>query len=170
MLGKARPLNSVRLSQEGKLISMYRDDKDDRTFTLEHMKKFADGVVPKDWEIDTNPDFCVDLIYKGDGISTSKESTAHILARRKFGDKYAITNVGDKKGDVLKGENTLSFSLLGTQSDEHCRQEDIPHISVINATDYSLVMAEILNKERGPLEVKVEDLFLKIEDYLLNRR
>lgn len=161
VLSRARPLNSVRLSQAGEKIILIRDNKDRRDFTLEDMKRLAREIVPADWEIDPNPDFCVDLIYRGDGTSTSKESTANILAKRRFSvDDFVITNVGDKKGDVLEGKNTTSFTLVGTAADEYCRQHGIPHISVISAVDYSLILAEILNEEPGLQDVKIEDLFV----------
>lgn len=163
ILGRVRPLTSVRLSWEGKQISLTRDNLvDDRTFKLEDMEDFVEAVVPKGWEIDPNPDFNVDLIYRGDGFSSSKEEAANLLAKRKFGtDKYLIVNVGDKEGDVLEGGNTIFFPLIGTKADKYCKSHEIPHVSVINAVDYSLVLAEILNEEPSVLDLEIEDVLLR---------
>ena len=168
VLGRAKPLTSVRLFRQGEKICLTRDNEDKSDFTLEKMKRFARQIVPDDWEVDPNPDFCVDLIYRGDGIVTSKECTANIFANRIFatGD-FVITNVGDKKGDVLIGQNTISFTLMGTAADQYCRENGIPHVSVVNAVDYSLVMAEILNEEGlRPQDMEIEDLFTEIRSIL----
>ena len=159
ILGRERPFNSVRLSEEDGTISIRIDDKDNRDFSLEDMKRFVTGIVSQDWEIDPSSDFCVDFVYRGDNVFTSKEEAANIFARRKSGtERYVITNVADMVRDVFEGENTIFFPLRGTQAEKHCMDHGIPHVSVINAVDYSLIMAAILNEEVPSWELEIEDI------------
>ena len=135
------------------------------------MEKLGNEInreLEEKWELDPNPDYCIDFIYKGDGFKTSKENTAHLLARKLFGEEYIITNVGDKKGDVLKSKNTIFFPLVGTQAEKYCEENEIPHVSVVNAVDYSLILAELINENRKRRKEDLNIIELKIEkgDYM----
>lgn len=149
VLGKAKPLNSVSLFwKDGKINLRRSGPRDNANLSIRDIENFVRSVVPEDWQIDLNPDFCADISYTGDGIENSKENAANILAKRKFkSDKFVITNVGDKKADILKGKNTISFPMFGTEAYKFCTENRIPHVPVISAVDYSLILAEILNKE-----------------------
>lgn len=149
ILRNVHTLQSVKLSKEGDKISMKRDNKDRHEFELKDMEIFAREVIPSDWKVDPNADFCVDVIYNADGFAPNKETTANILAKKKFGNEdFIITNTGDKKGDAVKGKNAMFFPQIGTPAEEYCIKENIPHIPVISSVDYSLIMAELLNEKR----------------------
>lgn len=149
ILRNVHTLQSVRLFKEGSKISMKRDNKDRHEFELKDMEVFAREVIPEEWKVDSNADFCVDVMYNADGITPNKENAANILAERKFGTKdFIITNTGDKKGDVVKGKNAIFFPQIGTPAEEYCVKENIPHVPVISSVDYSLVLAEVLNEKR----------------------
>lgn len=165
VLRHVHTFQSMRFSKEGNRISMARDDKDRHEFELKDMEVFAREVIPKDWEVDPNPDFCVDVIYKGDGVVSNKENAAHILSKKNFGgEKTIITNIGDKKGDVFAKEDTIFFPQTGTQAEEHCIKNNILHVPVISAIDYSLVMAEIANKRYEGRMIEVPQVIpLKIQ-------
>lgn len=164
VLTRIHTLQSVRLSKEGNKICLHKGGTDNRNFSLDDMSAFVKKIIPKGWEFDPNNDFCVDLKYTGDGIKLDKELTANNFAKRKFGtSNYIITNTGDKKGDVLVGKNTIFFPTYGTQAEKYCEDNKIPHVSVINGADYSLIIAEIVNqrqKEVAPLleVIKVENI------------
>lgn len=147
VLRRIYTLQSMRFSEKGNEIRVCRDNKDNKEFDLNDMEEFVKKAVPKGWDIDPNPDYCVDLTYEGDGKKTTKEGTANILAKELFGEDYVITNTGDKKGDVLHGENTLFFPQYGTQAQEYCIDKEISHIPVISSVDYSLILGEILRGE-----------------------
>lgn len=168
VLGRVRPLNSVRLSWEDLRICLRRDNADNHNFTLEDMKSFSQRVAPEDWEVDPNPDFCVDFRYKGDLFSPSKESTANLLAQNTFGvNKYVLTNIGDKKGDVFIGENAIFFAMDGSPAEEYCRKQGIDCVVVQSGIDYSVIMGEMLNQETAPLlDLNIEDVFLSAEAIL----
>lgn len=159
VLRHVHPLQSMRFSKERNKISMMRDDKDRHDFELKDMEIFAKEVIPREWEVDPNTDFCVDVIYKGDGIVSNKENAAHILAKKKFGnEKTIITNIGDKKGDVFTGNDTIFFPQMGTQSEEYCIKNNILHVPVISAIDYSLIIAEIANQKQEKRKIEVTNI------------
>jgi hypothetical protein len=143
ILTKIYPLCSVRLAKNGDKIAIWID-KGDNPFSLEEMASIAKQIAPKGWEIDINQDFCVDFVYEGDKVKLNKEKTANIFAKRVFDEEFILTNVGDKKGDVLLGENTIFFAQYCTEAENYCKENDIPYVPVVNGIDYTLIMAEIL--------------------------
>lgn len=147
VLSRIFPLRSVRLEKRGQKIALWRDNKDNKDFSLEDMVEFCKKAVPKGWEIDPNPDYCVDLVYRADGVELNKERTANEFAKRKFkSDEYIITNVGDKKSDVLVGKNTLFFPQYGTEAQKYCREKKVPSVPVLHGGDYSLIVAEVIRR------------------------
>lgn len=145
VLSQVFPLTSVRFKKRGRKIIFWRDPEDDTEFTINEMVKFSEDVIPKGWEIDPNPDYCIDLVYIEDGIKLNKEFTANEFAKRIFGEEdFIITNVGDKKSDLLEGDNTLFFPVTGTQAEEYCEENEIPCVSVLHGGDYGLVIAYLL--------------------------
>ena len=142
-------LQSVRLKSRGNKIALWRDSKDDasKISDIESMEKFFKEVMPQGWKIDPNKDYCCDLIYVGDDVTLDKEHAANLLAQRAFakGDKgdYVITNIGDKKGDAVNGENAMFFPQIGSPAEQYCADKGIPHVPVIHAGDYSLILAEL---------------------------
>jgi hypothetical protein len=150
VLSKVFTLQSVRLEKVGQKIALWRDNKDNREFSLEDMIEFSKSAVPKGWKVDPNPDYCVDLVFEGDGVKLNKEKTANVFARKKFkSNEYIITNVGDKKADILMGENTLNFPQYGTEARRYCKKNGIPHVPVLHGGDYSLIIAELLQRLYG---------------------
>ena len=150
-------LQSMRFSKKGDKIKIFRDNKDNRKFTLKEMEEFAKEVIPKDWEIDPNQDYCIDVLYKEDGKKPTKEGAANVLAKMKFDEDYVITNTGDKKGDILYRDNSLFFPQYGTSAHEYCERKKIPNVPVISSVDYSLILAGIL-RERKREEEKIPEV------------
>ena len=149
VLSQVYPLNSVRLASEGEEIALWRDNTDREDFTFENMLDFAEKVIPKEWKIDPNNGWCIDIIYRGDETKLNKEYTANKFGERVFGtDDFIITNIGDKKSDLLLGGNTLFFPQYGTEAQRYCEQNDILHIPVLHAGDYSLIIAEARSKTK----------------------
>ena len=152
-------LQSVRLAEEdGNKISIRRDNDDDINFTIDDMVQFSEEAIPDSWEIDPNSDYCVDVISKNKGYRPTKEAAIYELGKLKFGEDANIiyTNIGDKKGDVLTGPNTIFFAQIGSPAEDYCKEENIPYIPVVNAVDYFHIMAKIANKnaiEEIPTEI-----------------
>jgi len=141
VLTRIHTLNSMRLGIKDGKILMWRDTSDNKSFTLEDMKKFAKETLPKEWKADMNKDFCFDIIYE-DGQEMSKESTARLMAEKIFGSKdFILTNIGDKKTDILLGKNTIFFPQYGTEAHRFCKENGIPSVPVLHAGDYSLILA-----------------------------
>jgi hypothetical protein len=149
VLSKDFPLQSVRLDKVGQKIALWRDNKDNRDFSLEDMIEFIKSTVPKGWNINPNADYCVDLVFEGDGVKLNKEKTANVFARKMFEtNEYIITNVGDRKADVLMGKNTLFFPQYGTEAHRYCKKNGIPHVPVLHGGDYSLIITETIRRRR----------------------
>lgn len=146
VLSQVHTLNSVRMKTEGKKIALWRDEEDRKNFSIDQMIKFAEKTIPGGWAFESNHDFCIDISYVADNAKLSKEATANELAKKVFGEGYIMTNIGDKKGDVLVGANSVFFPQIGTSAEEYCNKQNIPHVSVVSALDYSLVLASIFNK------------------------
>ncbi len=138
------PLNSFRLSERGEgKVEVERDLKD-KNITLEYVEEFFKEICGKGWKIELNPDFCCDVIYKGDEKSVSKQKGIKRYVERVAGNEnYLLTIVGDKPGDMLDMPNAFNFPQYGTKAHEHCVENDLPHSPVINAIDYSFILHEI---------------------------
>jgi len=146
VISRIFPFQSVRLKQlrEDK-IALWRDHNDRLNFTFDDMIDFIKSAVPKGWDIDPNPDYCADLIYIRDGKKINKEMAANELAKKKFkSDNYTIIHVGDKKSDVLYGQNTLFFPQRNTDAHKFCQTNRIPHVPVEDAGDYSLLVKKVI--------------------------
>ncbi len=157
-----KTLQSVRFSKKGDNIAIYIDNEDNRNFNLKEMEEFVKEVIPNDWEVDPNQDYCIDVIYRKDGKRPTKEETVNILAKTEFNkNDFIITNIGDKKGDILYKDNGLFFPQYGTSAQDHCEKYEIPHVPVINSVDYSLILAEILREEKKEEERIPEIIPLK---------
>lgn len=141
-------LQSVRLGKEkGSEISIAIDRKDNHNFTLDHMKEFANMIIPDSFEIDENADFCIDVIYRKNGFRPTKENAANKLGKVRFpGKDFIILNTGDKEGDVFRGKNTIFCPQVGSPAHEYCLQNNIEHVAIVNAIDYFLIMAGITNE------------------------
>jgi len=127
------------------LIGLQRD-RDDADIGLSDVHRFIEDSLPEGWRTEPNPDWGVD--YVRTGVSPSKESGANSLAQQYFEDEkdgYLITHVGDKEGDVMDGKNTLFFPQNSTSAHQYCRDNDIAHVPVRDAWDYSLIMADLLH-------------------------
>ncbi len=147
VMRKEYPLQSIRLREENGKLYFKRDDKENKSFTLDDMVNFFEESVPESWKIDVNPDYNADIIYIGDGKSPTKETTANILGNEIFGDEdFAITHIGDKPGDVFKGRNTIFFAQYGTPAHKYCEENNIPHVPIISAVDYLLTITSYLAK------------------------
>ncbi|MCK4808054.1 MAG: SDR family oxidoreductase [Candidatus Aenigmarchaeota archaeon] len=148
ILRHVHTLQSVRFSKEkSSEISIAIDRKDNHNFTLDHMKEFANMIIPDSFEIDENADFCVDIIDRSNGFRPTKENAANELGKIRFpGEDYIITNTGDKEGDVFTGKNTIFCPQIGSPAHEYCIKENIPSVPVVNAIDYFLIMAGITNE------------------------
>ena len=148
ILSRKYTLQPLRFGERGRKIYFWRDKNDREDFDLRDMEKIARKIIPDEWEIDPNNDYCVD--FKRKGIEIDKEYTANLLARSIFQhEDYVITNVGDKPGDMLKGENTINYPQFGTKAYAYCKKEGIPHIPVVHAGDYSMILAEAIRISKG---------------------
>ena len=148
ILSHVYTLQSVRFSKEkGSKISIAIDHKDNHDFTLEHMKEFTEMNIPNRFEIDLNVDYCADIINTSNGSRPTKEIAANELGKVRFpGEKFIKTHTGDKRGDVFTEYNSIFCPQRGSPAHEHCIQENIPHVAVVNAVDYFLTMAGITNE------------------------
>ena len=132
-----------KLKKEGKPVNDVSGYLMQRYLAEAGQELVARKIIPDEWEIDPNNDYCVD--FKRKGIEIDKEYTANLLARSIFQhEDYVITNVGDKPGDMLKGENTINYPQFGTKAYAYCKKEGIPHIPVVHAGDYSMILAEAI--------------------------
>ncbi|MCD6477763.1 MAG: hypothetical protein J7K87_02045 [Candidatus Aenigmarchaeota archaeon] len=148
VLSRKYTLQSVRFEKKGEKLYLWRDKNDKEDFNLKEMEKIARKIIPDEWEIDPNNDYCVD--FKRKSIEIDKEYTANLLAKKIFQEKdYVITNVGDKPGDILRGENTINYPQFGTKAQVYCEKEGIPHIPVVHAGDYSMILAEAIRISKG---------------------
>lgn len=120
-------------------------DRTDADIDLEDAHAFIEDSLPAGWRTEPNPDWGVD--YVSTDVSPSKERGANSLAQQYFdsdADEYLIAHVGDKEGDVMDGDNTLFFPQEGTPAHRYCEENDIEHVPVRDAWDYSLIMADLL--------------------------
>jgi 2-hydroxy-3-keto-5-methylthiopentenyl-1-phosphate phosphatase len=60
-----------------------------------------------------------------------------------------MTYIGDRVIDVFDAENALFFAQIGRPSKNYCEEQDIDHVAVNNATDYCLVIAELIHRNRS---------------------
>ncbi|NOQ55570.1 MAG: hypothetical protein GQ477_02055 [Nanohaloarchaea archaeon] len=147
VLRQVYTLQSVRLAEENEnKISIRRDNDDNINFTIDDMVTFSKEAIPDSWEIEPNSDYCIDVIHKNNGYRPTKETAAYELGKLRFGEQsFIITNIGDKKGDVLTGPNTIFFAQIGSPAENYCIDENLPYIPVVNAIDYFHIMAQITN-------------------------
>lgn len=94
------------------------------------------------FKLEHNSDLSTD--YKRSDIQVSKDRGANYRASLKAEDEdYVILHIGDKPGDMIKGENAIFFDQENMPAQGYTDENNIKSITVDNAAEYSLVIAEL---------------------------
>lgn len=142
------PYTGVRFEEVGDRLGFYRD-RADAAIDIEEAHTFLTGVAAgTPWTLDYNEDWSADHVYSQ--VAFDKEAGANALAQDMFAteqeEDYLITHVGDKAGDVMRGENAFFFPQVGTPAHTYCLEEDVPHVAVVNAADYAAIVERLLDR------------------------
>lgn len=112
---------------------------------LNYFQRLMDGVASgTKFELEHNPDISTD--YQRTDVDISKEHGANYRASMLTNKDYVLLNVGDKPGDVLEGENTIFFDQEGYPSEEYVDEKDMESVTVGDAAEYSLIVAELMER------------------------
>ena len=114
---------------------------------LNYFQRLMDGVASgTKFELEHNPDISTD--YQRTDVDISKEHGANYRASMLTNKDYVLLNVGDKPGDVLEGENTIFFDQEGYPSEEYVDEKDMESVTVEDAAEYSLIVAELMERHQ----------------------
>lgn len=114
---------------------------------LEEFQDFMDDVAEGTcFETDHNPDFSTD--FQRNDISVSKEHGAEYRAEEvtEDGADYVMINMGDKPGDILYGQQTVTVGQKGMPSEQELEEMDMPHATAETAADYALAVGELIQR------------------------
>lgn len=146
------PGAELRFTRYKGKIAFYPCPEADKNFSQKDREEFIDEVVKAtnskingDFRLEHHSDGWTDYMLSG----VSKQKTAEkILEENKFRhkDNALFTYIGDRVNDVFCSENTLFFAQIGRPSKDYCEENNIDHVAVNNATDYCLIISELIHR------------------------
>ena len=147
------PGAELRFTKYKDKIAFYPCPEADSSFGDAERKEFMAAVTERantkidgGFKLDRHSDGWTDYMLS----SVSKQRTTEkIREREKDLDKpeeALITYIGDRTADVFKSDSSLFFAQIGRASKNYCEEENIDHIPVNNATDYCLILAELMHR------------------------
>jgi len=150
------PGAELRFTEYKGKIAFYPCPEADESCGSSERQNFMGSVVEK---VNSQIEDSFELEHHSDGWTDymtsqiSKQSTAEaILGREEDVEdpkKDALmTYIGDRVIDVFDAENALFFAQIGRPSKNYCEEHDIDHVAVNNATDYCLVISELIHRNK----------------------
>ena len=151
------PGAELRFTEYRGKIAFYPCPEADETFGSSERQAFMDSVVEK---VNSQIEDSFELEHHSDGwtdymtSNICKQSTAEaILGKEKDlenpEEDALMTYIGDRVIDVFDAANALFFAQIGRPSKNYCEEQNIDHVAVNNATDYCLVIAELIHRQKG---------------------
>jgi len=151
------PGAELRFTEYKGKIAFYPCPEADKNFGDDKRQKFMESVVEK---VNSKIDDRFELEHHSDGWTDymtsdiSKQTTAESILEMEESidnpkEDALMTYIGDRVIDVFDAENALFFAQIGRPSKNYCEEQDIDHVAVNNATDYCLVIAELIHRNRS---------------------
>lgn len=155
-LNMLSPGAELRFTKYKGKIAFYPCPEADESFGSKERKEFMDSVIE---EVNSKISDSFELEHHSDGwtdymISTvSKQKTAEAILEREEKvdepvEEALITYIGDRIIDVFDADNALFFAQIGRPSKHYCEEQGIDHVTINNATDYCLVIAELIHRNK----------------------
>lgn len=151
------PGAELRFTEYKGKIAFYPCPEADEDFGATERQNFMDSVVER---VNSKIEQNFVLEHHSDGWTDymtsqiSKQSTAEAIIRRNKQtdnpeEDVLMTYIGDRVIDVFDADKSLFFAQIGRPSKNYCEDNQIDHVAVNNATDYCLVVAELIHRNRS---------------------
>lgn len=142
------PHVGVRFSQNNGSLTMTRDPDDDPIPYKQAEGFVEDAVTDTQWQVNGNPDWTFDYVNTAADINKDAGTAALMQEAYDASDPttYTVAMVGDNPSDIPRFPNRLFFAQEGTAAEQYCAAEDIPHVAVKHAGDYTLIMTSLLER------------------------